>query len=110
MSILSFTLFLVFLASVAIQASVQISRDIAVNTVNELTLKSQVDDNIICADKRFKPIFDAKIRARPAAFIYKEDPQDFMPYSFILSQESITDCSTLLIYESTFTMIPPQFS
>ena len=33
-----------------------------------------------------------------------------MPYSFILSQESITDCSTLLIYESSFSMIPPQFS
>mmetsp|Transcript_33066 Transcript_33066/g.43558 ORF Transcript_33066/g.43558 Transcript_33066/m.43558 type:complete len:86 (+) Transcript_33066:605-862(+) len=85
MSLLCATLLLVFLSALSIQASVQISRDIAVNTVYGLALKSQVDDNIICADARFKPTFDAIIHSRPAAFIYKEEPQDFMPYSFIVS-------------------------
>lgn len=101
---------LILLSALEVQVAVQISRDIAVKSVNDLALKSQVDDNIICADARLKPLFDANLYARPEAFRYKVDPQDFMSYTFIVSMESITDCSTLLVYQSTWALIPSQFS
>ena len=94
----------------AIQASVQVSRDISVNTVNELLLKSQIDDNIICADERFRSRFENSIHARPSAFFYKKDPSDFFSYSFIVVEESISDCSSLIVYQSSFALVPEQFS
>ena len=88
----------ILLTALSIQAAIQISRDIAVKTVNDIALKSQVDDNIICADARFKTLFDNNILARPSAYRYKTDAQDFFPYSYIEEPESLSDCSTFLIY------------
>ena len=105
-SLFSIGALLILSCALDVQAAVQISRDIAVKTVNDLAFKSQVDDNIICADARFRPFFAANMYARPEAFRYKTAPQDFMSYSFIVAQESITDCSTLIVYQSTWALIP----
>lgn len=82
------------------------SRDISASTVNDVAFKSQVDANIICADARFKPDFANNILSRPIAFRYKSDPTDFLFYTFIVSQESITDCSSLIVYQSTLALVP----
>ena len=61
---------------------------------------------MICADKRFEPFFRNKILANSEAFIYKEEPHDFLPYYFIPTKESITDCSSLILYQSSLVYIP----
>ena len=48
--------------------------------------------------------------ARPAAFRYKDDPQDFFFYTFIVARESISDCASLVVYQSNLALVPPQFS
>ena len=62
------------------------SRDISDATVNDLAFKSQVDENIICADKRFEREFDDNLIARPQAFRFKRDPSDFLYYTFIVEE------------------------
>ena len=101
-AIVSLLLTLVLLTALSVQVSINISRDISVATINEVALKSQVDENIICADARFKPTYDSNILSRPAAFTYREEPDDFLFYTFIVAQDSITDCSSLLVYQSNF--------
>ena len=56
--IIGYLAFVILFTALANQVSVQVSRDIAVSTVNDIAFKSQVDENIICADARFKSIFD----------------------------------------------------
>lgn len=101
---------LVLCTAIAIQVSVQISRDIATKTVIDLALKSQVDSNLICVDERFRKIFDNNLHAKPSAFLYKTDPSDFLRFSAILAEESITDCSSLVVYQSNYSLVPEQFS
>ena len=55
-------------------------------------------------------MFDQNILAKPDAFIYKDEPSNFLGYAFMARKESITDCSTLLIYQSTLALVPTQFS
>ena len=64
----------VLLAAISVQASLLVSRDISVHTVNDIVFKSQADDNMICADERFRTNFKDNILARPSAFTYKLDP------------------------------------
>ena len=63
-------------------------------------MKSQVDENIICSDRRFSPLFADNILARPDAFHFKSNPSDFLYYTFTVHEESLTDCSSLLVYQS----------
>ena len=57
-------------------------------------------------DENFRPLFQDNILARQAAFRYKEDPSNFLSYSFIVSEESISDCSSLIVYQSIFVLVP----
>ena len=70
-NILVFATLVVLVTALAIQAALQISRDISVQTINDVALKSQVDGNIICADHRFEPIFRDNVLANLKAFEYK---------------------------------------
>lgn len=49
-SLITIALGLMLLTALSVQASVQVGRDVAVHTVNDVAFKSQVDDNVICAD------------------------------------------------------------
>ena len=64
MNIIIFLSLLILISALAVQASIQVSRDIAVHTVSDLVFKSQVDDNIICADESFRPLFQDNVLAR----------------------------------------------
>ena len=55
----------VLLTAISVQASLLVSRDISVSTINDLVFKSQVDNNMICSDERFKTHFTDNLLARP---------------------------------------------
>ena len=76
---------IILLVAISAQVSLQVALDITVSTVNDIALKSQVDDNIICSDEAFRPIFANSVLARPASFRYKRDPTNFLFYTFIVS-------------------------
>ena len=98
------------MTALSIQASVQISRDISTKTVNDLALKSQIDSNVICADDRFRDRFENNILAKKSAFSFKKDTSDFLSYAYLAPGDSITDCSSLIVYQSNYALIPEQFS
>ena len=98
------------MTALAIQASVQVSRDISTKTVNDLALKSQIDSNLICVDDRFRGFFTDNILAKQSAFRFRKDPSDFLTYAYLAPGDSITDCSSLIVYQSNYALIPEQFS
>ena len=57
LNIVVFLSLLVLLTAISVQASVQVSRDISTKTINDLAFKSQIDDNLICVDERFRGRF-----------------------------------------------------
>lgn len=64
LNVIIFINLLLLMTALAIQASVQVSRDISTKTVNDLALKSQIDSNLICVDDRFRGFFTDNILAK----------------------------------------------
>ena len=65
---------------------------------------------MICVDERFRPLLNNNILVRPSSLNFKADPSDFLQYAFVMSKESITDCASLVVYQSNLALIPEQFS
>ena len=69
-----------------------------------------MDENVICADARFKPLFENNILARPAAFRFRIKPSDFLFTPSTEHEASLSDCSSLVVYQSNLVFVPEKFS
>ena len=66
---------------ISLQSAVDISRHVSTKTVSDLALRSQVDNNRICADSRFQDTLVDSFLAKPDAYVFKEDVLGFIEYS-----------------------------
>ena len=56
----------------------------------------------MCVDQRFQKVFEAKIFADQNNFAYFKQPKEIFFYEFRNKMGSITDCSGILVYLSSY--------
>jgi len=74
---------LVLVTAITLTVSLQISRDTSVSTTNQLIMKSQLDFASICADDRFRPLFEDSIYVNEEKFTYRLNAGDFFNSQFV---------------------------
>ena len=96
----------IYIISIAITMSQFTARDLRINSVDQIALRSQQSTlykaTEVCMQHEFATYFDNNIYFDEARISYRHRPDEFFDYQAFSKDHSMTACTGILVYQSLF--------